>query len=214
MAFDPSSLLSVLTTGASASPMGAATGGVGLGLEVAGAVTSFMGAKKYQGQVQDYANTVNPLNTAKTQQDINIATQQQNIESANQNYMEMANQRQAMEQLRKGQQAGAQASAQDVSTNSIFGSGAKARQANITASTAKNEQALSGGLQTGRNIFGFNQGISTARIAQFGIENQISQANVGLQTAQAGYQTSEAMGKGLSSLGGGLMGASGSKLFS
>ena len=152
------------------------------------------GAQKQVSATKDYANTVNPLYAAKSQQDIRIAGNEQKISQQNQNWMELQSHRQSLQNLRKAQQASSEAKATAASQGALFGSGAKGGQAQIKAEEATNQAALSQGLQVGRNIFGYNTDITGARIAQYGIETNINQA-------ESNYKVSQAEASGFSNIG-------------
>jgi len=178
-------------------PFTLAIGALSVGLQAFGTQQSTSAAK-------DYASTTNPLHAAKSQQDIAIAGYEQNISQQNQNFMELQNQRQVLQNVRKAQQAGSMAIATQANQGALFGSAAGGAKGQISGEANVNALGFAQSIQTGRNIFAQNQNITGSRIAQYGIESDINRA-------ESDYKVSQATAAGTMSLGKSLL--SGLSLF-
>lgn len=150
-------------------PISLAIGAVGLGMQIFGGVSSASNA------------------SAQAKVSSDEASQEQGINNAKQQAMEVNARRSQMENVRNNQRARAQATNAAVSQGAQFGSGLQGGLAQISDETQFNMLGVNQALQTGQQIAGYNNTISSDK----------------MQLATLGGQA--ATDQGISSLGGALM---------
>jgi hypothetical protein len=112
---------------------------------------------------------------------------EQKIEAERKKQMELEARRKQLEIIRQQQRARSMALASANAQGGLFGSGLQGGYGQISGVSNVNAMGVQQNLEIGQNIFGFNAGVSNAKIAY------------------ADAQSYDAMGKGISSLGGIMM---------
>lgn len=150
-------------------PISLAIGAVGLGMQIFGGLSSASNARQQASVSSD------------------IAGQEYGINNAKQAAMDLQGRRTQLENVRNIQRARAQGTEAAVSQGAQFGSGLQGGLAQVTDQGLFNMQGVNDALQTGHQIAGYNNTISSDK----------------MQLATLGGQA--ATDQGISSLGGALM---------
>ena len=124
-------------------PLSLALGAVGLGMQIFGGISSAENAQQQAAVSQDIAKQEQSINTIK-QQAMVVQARRTNLES-----------------IRNAQVASANATAAATSQNAQYGSGLKGGLAQITDQSLFNMQGVNQAVQTGTQIAGINNNISS-----------------------------------------------------
>lgn len=152
MAFDWGDLAGVGTSLATGNILGAGVSALGLGMSIFGGLDQSRIAKEQASVSMD------------------VARQEQGINDQKQQAMELAGRRQQLEIIRNNQRARALAENNATNQGAQFGSGLQGGLAQITDQSTFNLVGVNSALETGRNIAGYNNAISSdkIRLAQLG----------------------------------------------
>lgn len=181
-------------------PFSAVASAVGIGLQVYG---YFKGSSAADESKKNLALKAEADQRVYAQQQ-NIIKAQQGIEAQRMQAMELDSSRKRREVARTAVVARANALAAAVGSGSEAGSVLPGAFGAIAGRSGVNELGINQNLGIGRNIFGFNQQVTNAKIA--GVQAESQAAQYGAQAAQAQADVKEA--QSIQSLGAGLMGNS------
>lgn len=152
MSFDFGDLAGLGVSAGTGNVLGAGVSAIGLGMSIFGGMQQAGIAKEQAGVSAD------------------VARQEQGINDQKQQAMELAGRRQQLEIIRNNQRARAMAENSAVNQGAQFGSGLQGGLAQIQDQSTFNLVGVNSALETGRNIAGYNNAISTdkIRLAQLG----------------------------------------------